>query len=138
MPLNSPKKPSIIVVWLQALMWNIFISYIHTQNGLAKSLIKRLIDRPLSNNCKSPTLCWHHAVLQTVNLIQIHLTAIITEPLIVVITWNLAPAKYFPSACRLCFHTYRYHHQSIHPWALRIHTRYLSVIHKISWITLRD
>ena len=116
-------------------MWNIFISYIHIQNGLAKSVIKRLIDRPLSKNCKSPTSCWHHDVLQKVNLIQICLTAIITAPPVAVITWNLASAKYFPSACRLCFHTYRYHRHSIHPWALRIHTRYLSVIHKISWIT---
>ena len=33
------------------------------------------------------------------------------------------------------FHIYRYHHRSIHPWALRIHIRYLSVIHKISSIT---
>jgi len=67
-------------------MWNIFISYIRTQNGLAKYLIKRLIDRPLSKNCKSPTSCWHHAVLQTVNLIQIHLTAVITAPPVAVIT----------------------------------------------------
>jgi hypothetical protein len=29
MPLNSPQKPSIIIVWLYALMWNIFV---HTQN----------------------------------------------------------------------------------------------------------
>ena len=103
MPLNSPEKPSIIVVWLQELMWNIFISYIHIQNGLVKSLIKRLIDRPLSKNCKSPTSCWHHAVIQTVNLIQINLIAIISALLVAVITWNLASAKYFPSACRLCF-----------------------------------
>ena len=123
MPLNSPQKPSIIIVWLQALMWNIFISYIHIQNGLAKSLIKRLIDRPLSKNCKSPTSCWHHAVLQTVNLIQINLIAIISALPATVIMWN---------ACQLCFNTYRYHHRSMHPWAWRIHTRYLSVIHKIS------
>ena len=119
-------------------MRNIFISYIHTQNGIAKSLIKRLIDKPLSKNCKLPISCWHHAVLQTINLIQIHLNCNHNGTPDVVITWSLASAKYFPSACRLCFHTYRYHHQSIHLWALRIRTRYLSVIHKIFGMTLRD
>jgi len=39
MPLNSPQKPSFIIVWLYALTWNIFV---HTQNGLAKSLTKRI------------------------------------------------------------------------------------------------
>ena len=38
-PLNSPQKSTIIIVWLQALMWNIFV---HIQNGLAKSLTKRI------------------------------------------------------------------------------------------------
>jgi transposase InsO family protein len=35
------------------------ILYVHTQNGLAKSLIKRikLIVRPLLMNCKLPTSC---------------------------------------------------------------------------------
>ena len=64
------------------------VPYVHTQNGLAESLIKRvkLIARPLLQNCKLPTSCWHHAVLQTVNLIQIHLTAVITAPPVAVIT----------------------------------------------------
>ena len=116
-------------------MWNIFISYIHKQNGLAKSLIKRLIDRPLSNNCKSPTLCWHHAALQTVNLIQINLIAIISALPAAVITWNLGLSQIFPICVSVTFHIYWYHHRNIHPWALRIHIKYLSVIHKISWIT---
>ena len=59
--------------------------------------------------------CWHHVVVQTVNLIQINLIAIISALPATVIMWN---------ACQLCFNTYRYHHQGIHPWALRIRTRY--------------
>ena len=48
----------------------------------------------------------------------------------------MASAKYFLFACWLyMFWTYWYHHHNIHMWALRIHTKYLSIIHKISWIT---
>ena len=94
-----------------------------------------LTERPLSQNCKLPTSCWHHTVLHTVNLIQIHITAIKTVTLIAVSTWNLGSAKIFPICVPVTFYIYRYHHRSIHPWALRIHIRYLSVIHKISWIT---
>ena len=41
------------------------VPYVHTQNGLAESLIKRvkLIARPLLQNCNLPTSCWGHAVL---------------------------------------------------------------------------
>ena len=56
-------------------------------------------------------------------------------PLIAVSTWNLGLSQIFPICVSVTFHIYRYHHRSIHPWALRIHIRYLSVIHKISWIT---
>jgi len=94
-----------------------------------------LTERPLSQNCKLPTSCWHHTVLHTVNLIQIHITAIEMIPLVAVITWNLGLSQIFPICVSVIFHIYRYHHRSVYPWALRIHTRYLSVIHKISWIT---
>ena len=49
------------------------VPYVHTQNGLAESLIKRikLIARPLLQNCKLPTSCWGHAVLHAADLIQI-------------------------------------------------------------------
>ena len=49
------------------------VPYVHTQNGLAKFLIKRikLIARPLLQNCKLPTSCWDHAVLHAAGLIQI-------------------------------------------------------------------
>ena len=115
-------------------MWNIFISYIHIQNGLAKSLIKRLIGRPFSKNCKSPTSCWHHSVLQTIIILNSSYC-----------NHNGTPrysnyvesglSQIFPICVSVMFHKYWYHHRSIHLWALRIHTRYLSVIHKISWIT---
>jgi len=53
------------------------VPHIHTQNGLAKSLIKRIkwIARPLLQNCKLPTSCWGHAVLHVVALIQLRPTA---------------------------------------------------------------
>ena len=40
------------------------VPYVHTQNGLAESLIKRikLTARPLLMNCKLPTSCWGHAI----------------------------------------------------------------------------
>ena len=47
-------------------------------------------------------------------------------------------SQIFPICVSVMFHKYRYHHRSIHLWALRIHTRYLSVIHKISWITHKE
>jgi hypothetical protein len=49
------------------------VLYVHTQNGLAKSLIKRikLIERPLLMNCKLHTPCWGHAVMHVADLIQL-------------------------------------------------------------------
>ena len=41
------------------------IAHVHTQNGLAKSLIKSLqiIAQPLLTYSKLPTLSWRHAIL---------------------------------------------------------------------------
>ena len=52
------------------------VPYVHTQNGLAESLIKRikLIARPLLQNCNLPTSCWGHAVLHAADLIQLRPT----------------------------------------------------------------
>jgi transposase InsO family protein len=49
------------------------VPYVHTQNGLAKSLIKRikLIAIPLLINCKFPSSSWGHAVMHNVDLIQL-------------------------------------------------------------------
>ena len=54
-----------------------YVPYVHTQNGLAKSLIKRikLIARPLLMNYKLPMSCWGHAVLHAADLIQLRPTA---------------------------------------------------------------
>jgi len=53
------------------------VSYVHTQNGLAESLIKRikLIARQLLQNCNLPTSCWGHIVLHAAKLIQLRPTA---------------------------------------------------------------
>jgi hypothetical protein len=39
------------------------VPHVHTQNGLAESLIKRikLIARPLIQNSQLPSTCWGHA-----------------------------------------------------------------------------
>jgi len=53
------------------------VPHVHTQNGLAESLIKRIkwIARLLLQNCKLPTSCWGHAVLHAAALIQLRPTA---------------------------------------------------------------
>jgi hypothetical protein len=53
------------------------VPYVHTQNGLAESLIKRikLIVRLLLHNCNLPITYWGHVVLHAVDLIQLRPTA---------------------------------------------------------------
>jgi hypothetical protein len=53
------------------------VPYVHTQNGLAESLIKRikLIVRHLLHNCNLPITCWGHGVLHVADLIQLRPTA---------------------------------------------------------------
>ena len=132
MPINYPQKPSIIIVWLQALMWNIFV---HTQNGLAKSLTKRityLIDhyhiiavnimlasyglkyRKLNSNSyncyqNDASCCNKYVESQPQpNISHLGVGYISNIP--------ISPPQ----------------HTSM---GIEIHTRYLSVINKISWIT---
>jgi hypothetical protein len=47
--------------------------YVHTQNDLTESLIKRikLIARPLLLGYNLPTSCWGHAVLHTADQVQL-------------------------------------------------------------------
>jgi transposase InsO family protein len=47
------------------------IPYVHTQNGLVESIIKRIkvIARPLLQCCNLFTSCWGHAVLHAADLI---------------------------------------------------------------------
>ena len=53
------------------------VPYVHTQNGLAESLIKRLqlIARPLLMRCKLPSSAWGHAILHAAALIRLRPTA---------------------------------------------------------------
>jgi hypothetical protein len=50
-----------------------YVPYVHTQNGLTESLIKRimLIARPLLHNYNLPINYWGHAILHDVDLIQL-------------------------------------------------------------------
>ena len=52
------------------------VAHVHTQNGLAESLIKRLqlIARPLLMQSKLPTSTWGHAILHAASLIRIRPT----------------------------------------------------------------
>jgi hypothetical protein len=52
------------------------VSYVHTQNSLAESLIKRikLIARHLLHNCNLPITYWGHVVLHAADLIQLKST----------------------------------------------------------------
>ena len=54
-----------------------FVAHVHTQNGLAESLIKRLqlIARPLIMRSKLPTSVWGHAILHAEALIRIRPSA---------------------------------------------------------------
>ena len=53
------------------------VAHLHTQNGLAESLIKRLqiIARPMLLRTKLPTSAWGHAILHAAALIRIRPTA---------------------------------------------------------------
>jgi hypothetical protein len=54
-----------------------FVPYVHTQNCLTESLIKRikLIARPLLQGCNLATSYWGHVVLHVVGLVQLRPTA---------------------------------------------------------------
>ena len=53
------------------------VAHVHTQNGLAESLIKRLqlIARPLIMRIKLPISVWGHAILHAASLIRIRPSA---------------------------------------------------------------
>ena len=53
------------------------VAHVHTQNGLAESLIKRLqlIARPLIMRTKLPISVWDHAILHAASLIRIRPSA---------------------------------------------------------------
>ena len=53
------------------------MAHVHTQNGLAESLIKRLqlIARPLLMRSSLPSSAWGHAILHVAALIRLRPTA---------------------------------------------------------------
>ena len=59
------------------------VAHVHTQNGLAESLIKcfPLIARPLLIKTKLPTSTWRHAIMHATNLIRIRPTSYHETPL---------------------------------------------------------
>ena len=54
-----------------------FVAHVHTQNGLAESLIKclQLIGIPLFMKTKLPTSVWGHAILHAATLIRLRSTS---------------------------------------------------------------
>jgi hypothetical protein len=66
------------------------MSYVHTQNGLTKSLIKRikLIVRPLLHNCNLPITYWGHTILHATDLIQLRPTAYHSVPPLCLVRGN--------------------------------------------------
>ena len=60
-----------------------YVAHVHTQNGLAESLIKRLqlIARPLLMKTKLPASTWGHAIMNAASLIRIRPTSYHEYPL---------------------------------------------------------
>jgi hypothetical protein len=94
------------------------VPYVHTQNCLVESLIKRikLIVRPLLHNCNLPITCWGHAVLHVSDLIQL-------QPTIYHSIFSL----YFVrgNAFLICenlvvLYMYQFHHRNVPLWILTI------------------
>ena len=54
-----------------------YVAHVHTQNGLAESLIKRLqlIAKPLLMKTKLPASTWGHAIMHAASLIRIRPTS---------------------------------------------------------------
>ena len=74
------------------------VPYVHTQNGLAESLIKRikLIARPLLQNCNLPTSYWGSCSLTRCRLNSIATNCISHSLSYAISTWEYT--KYFSSA----------------------------------------
>ena len=75
------------------------VPHVHTKNGLAESLIKRLklIARPLIMRTKLPISVWGHAVLHAAALVKIRPSA---YHMYYPNTISICPAaRYIPSPC---------------------------------------
>jgi hypothetical protein len=91
------------------------VPYVHIQNGLAESLIKRikLIARPLLHNCNLSISCWGHTVLHVADLIQLRPTAYhSTSPLY----YYVVILQAFPICGNLSVrYMHQFHHRSVPP-----------------------
>ena len=73
------------------------VAHVHTQNGFAESLIKRiqLIARPMLMKSKLPVSAWGHAILHAAALIRIIPTSYNNNTSL--IKWFRSGTEYFPS-----------------------------------------
>jgi transposase InsO family protein len=94
------------------------VPYVHTQNGLAESLIKRikLIARPLLMNCKLLTSCWGNAVLHAVDLVQLRPTTYHDTSPMQLVHGNPTSISHLRKF-RCVVYISRSHHHSVHLWA---------------------
>ena len=96
------------------------VPHVHTQNGLAESLIKRikLIARPLIQNSQLPSTCWGHVVLHAAALIHLRPSAYHdVSPIQLVRKIN----RIFPICVNLdVLYTFLYHHLSEQRWGLSV------------------
>ena len=85
------------------------VPYVHTQNGLAESLIKRikLITRPFLQNCNLPTTCWGHAVLHAADFIQLSPTAYSSASPLQLVHSNLPSISWWGRVLQGHDHTWR-------------------------------
>jgi hypothetical protein len=72
------------------------VPYVHIQNGLVESLIKRIkfITKLLLHNCNLSISCWGHAVLHATNLIQLWSTAYHSTSLLYLVCGNTPTISY--------------------------------------------
>ncbi|BAB02592.1 retroelement pol polyprotein-like [Arabidopsis thaliana] len=73
----NQKSTENIKVWHDRISVEHPVAHVHTQNGLAESLIKRLqlIARPLLMKSKLPISAWGHAILHAAGLVRIRPTS---------------------------------------------------------------
>jgi hypothetical protein len=98
-----------------------YVPYVHTQNGLTESLIKRinLIARPLLQDCNLSTSCWGHAVLHAADLVQLCLTAYHTTSTLQLVRGDQASISHmWKFGCVVYMYTRQFLYLSEPLWAL--------------------
>jgi hypothetical protein len=91
------------------------VPYVHTQNSLAESLIKRikLIVRHLLHKCNLPFTYWGHVVLHAADLIQLRSTAYHSTSPLYLVCGNTLCISCGNSGVQ---YTHRFYHRSLPPW----------------------